>query len=138
VGHDDKDDFIQDKVASPPPAVSPPRRTPTPPVAKSPPPQQAPTAPPPPPPMLTPDASLASIGPSKNKRPTGPQRSVQPMPKNQAMVTKIPKMTKLSYEKTDEELEALVKSDVQGSSKKPKLLHEQSKRSHSYCILAQR
>ena len=29
------------------------------------------------------------------------------------MVTKTPKMTKLSYEKTDEELEALVKSDVQ-------------------------
>ncbi|XP_021305482.1 sulfated surface glycoprotein 185-like [Sorghum bicolor] len=112
VGHDDVDDFIQDKAASPPPAVSPLQRTPTPLAAKSPPPQQAPTASPPPPPMPTPAASSALIGPSRNKSPTGPQRSVQPMPKKQAVVTKIPKMTKLSYEKTDKELEASVKSDI--------------------------
>ena len=70
VGHDDEDDFIQDKAASPRLAVSPPRRTPTPPAAKSPPPQQDPTTPPPPPPILTPAASSAPIGPSRNKRPT--------------------------------------------------------------------
>ena len=120
VGHDDVDDFIQDKAASPPPAVSPLQRTPTPLAAKSPPPQQAPTASPPPPPMPTPAASSALIGPSRNKSPTGPQRSVQPMPKKQAVVTKIPKMTKLSYEKTDKELEASVKSDVQAFFEKTK------------------
>ena len=120
VGHDDEDDFIQDKAASLMSAVSPPQRTPTPSAAKSPPPQQAPTTPPLPPLMLTSAASLAPIGPSRNKRPAGPQRSVQPVLKKQAMVTKILKMTKLSYEKTNEELKASVKSDVQAFFKKTK------------------
>ena len=131
VARDNEDDFIQDKAASPLPVVSPPRWTSTPLVAKSPPPQQAPTAPPSPLPMSTPAASSAPIGLSRNKRPAGPQRLVQPMPKKQVLVTKIPKMTKLSYEKTNEEFEALVKLDVQAFFKKPKLPHEQSKRSHS-------
>jgi len=59
------------------------------------------------------------------------------MPKKQAVVMTISKMTKLLYKNTNEELEASVKSDVQVFFKKPKLPHEQSKRSHSYCILDQ-
>ena len=97
VGYDDEDDFIQDKATSPPPAVSPPRWTLAPPAAKSPPPQQAPTAPLLlPPPIPTPAASLAPIGPLRNKRSAGPQRLVQPMPKKQVVVTKIPKITRYS------------------------------------------
>jgi hypothetical protein len=63
--------------------------------------------------MPTTVASSAPAGPSRNKRPAGPQRSVPPPPpKKQVVVTKIPKMTKLSYEKTDEELNASVKAKV--------------------------
>jgi hypothetical protein len=55
----------------------------------------------------------APAGPSRNKRPVGSQRSVPPPPpKKQVVVTKIPKMTKLPYEKTDEELNASVKAEV--------------------------
>jgi hypothetical protein len=66
-------------------------------------------------------ASSAPAGPSRNKRPAGPQRSVPPpLPKKQVVVTKIPKMTKLPYEKTDEKLNASVKAEVKEFFKKTK------------------
>jgi hypothetical protein len=71
--------------------------------------------------MPTTAASLASTGPSRNKRPVGSQRSVPPPPpKKQVVVTKIPKMTKLPYERTDEELNASVKAEVKAFFEKTK------------------
>jgi hypothetical protein len=71
--------------------------------------------------MPTTAASSAPAGPSRNKRPAHPQRSVPPPPsKKQAVVTKIPKTTKLSYEKTDEELNASVKAEVKAFFEKTK------------------
>jgi hypothetical protein len=71
--------------------------------------------------MPTMAASSALAGPSRNKRPAGSQRSVPPPPpKKQVVVTKIPKMTKLPYEKTDEERNALVKVEVKAFFEKTK------------------
>jgi hypothetical protein len=71
--------------------------------------------------MPTTAASSAPAGPSRNKRSAGSQRSVPPPPpKKQVMVMKIPKMTKLSYEKTDKELNASVKAEVKAFFEKTK------------------
>jgi hypothetical protein len=71
--------------------------------------------------MPTTVASSASAGPSRNKRPAGPQRLVPPPPpKKQVVVTKILKMTKLSYEKTDEELNASIKAELKAFFEKTK------------------
>lgn len=124
VGHDDDDD-VQEKAASPPPAVaSPPRRNPTPPAVESPPQQQAPPAPlPPPMPTTTAAASSAPAGAaSRRKRSSAEtQRSLQPpAAKRKALNTKIPKTTKLPYEKTDEEVLAASKAEVKAFFEKCK------------------
>jgi hypothetical protein len=121
VGHDDDDDFIQDKAASPPLAVSPPRHTPTPPAAQS------------PPQIASSNYAATSSANADNGRLIGTGWSIEKQEarwpteigpttsaEEKSCGHKIPKMTKLSYEKTDEELNASVKAEVKAFFKKTK------------------
>jgi len=77
-------------------------------------------------------SALAGAASRRKRSSAETQRSLQPPEeKRKALNTKIPKTTKLPYEKTDEEVLAASKAEVKAFLKNAKLIEKQSKSHHT-------